>query len=145
MQACAISLTTIVKMYNISCPTQQIATDRETRMLENFFWKWIFCCNCLLKKYGKQINESTLQTHHVYSTLKRGENERFWSIFRFVGFGINSNSFVPRLRSNQSYWYSTLADNVKSQHLLVQSQQWKHHKNVWNLLKVNNEGVVQMW
>ena len=28
-----------------------------------------------------------------------------------------------------------------SRHLLVQSQQWKHQKNVWNMLKVNNKGV----
>ena len=28
---------------------------------------------------------------------------------------------------------------VPSRHLLVQSQQWKHQKNVWNLFKVKIE------
>ena len=30
-------------------------------------------------------------------------------------------------------------DAGPSQHLLVQNQQWKHQKNIWNLFKVNNK------
>ena len=37
MKACVISLTTIVKLYNISCSTQQIATDRETKFIVQEF------------------------------------------------------------------------------------------------------------
>ena len=34
--------------------------------------------------------------------------------------------------------YNTADQNIPYRYLLVQSQQWKHQKSVWNLFKVNN-------
>ena len=105
-------------------------------------WRSIFY---IIKKYGKLVNASTLQIHHVYSTLKRRGNERFWSMFKLVGFMININSFVPKVRRNQAYWCSNLPDKNTMYGLTcskaametaqkcvkpVQSQQWRCRSGV---------------
>ena len=34
-----------------------------------------------------------------------------------------------------AFEYETIFEEQSSRHLLIQGQQWKHHKNVWNLSK----------
>ena len=50
------------------------------------------------------------------------------------GTGTTSMTSVQRLRGCFEQWSRSVFF-----HLLVQSQQWKHQKNVWNLFKVNNK------
>ena len=38
-----------------------------------------------------------------------------------------------------NFGYAFPTNPYPSRHLLVQSQQWKHQNNVWNLTKVNNK------
>ena len=46
----------------------------------------------------------------------------------------------PRLFSN-SCLLSHCSNHFPSRHFLVQSQQWKQKKNVWNIFNVNNKGT----
>ena len=52
--------------------------------------------------------------------------------------------FVQRYLSEQFQWcYKTLLGVPKPcSHLLVQSQQYKHQKKMWNMFKVNNKNYI---
>ena len=60
-------------------------------------------------------------------------------------FGIKTRPTLPKfnliLRHTVTYHF-TLVKNIKIKpliwHLLLQSQQWNHQNNVWNVFKVNN-------
>ena len=59
-----------------------------------------------------------------------------------------------RIRSYKHGFYTKALSNpwkvLPSRHLLVQSQQWKHQNNVWNLFKVNDKdfrikSMMSLW
>ena len=49
-----------------------------------------------------------------------------------------SMQFMIWLRSN-TRTTSRSSETYPNCHVLVQSQQWKHHSNVWNLFKINDK------
>ena len=53
----------------------------------------------------------------------------------------NYNTVKPVATSKQlntNYFLHTLLTE-NSRYLIIQSQQWEHQRNVWNLLKINNK------
>ena len=72
-----------------------------------------------------------------------------WAFIQWIwwGFSIHSrkNCTVIHKHSCRNIRTTTFRNTKKclllSQHLLVQSQQWKRHNNMWNLFKVNNKDI----
>ena len=70
--------------------------------------------------------------------------ENFHRIFWIRGHLYESRNGIKKWNKTISWsslyldFFQLGQDNYSSRHLLVEIQQWKHQKNVWNLFKVNN-------
>ena len=83
---------------------------------------------------SKVNNRTTWKGREIYSNLPIKTPERRHSLWTY---------FTPFSRvSIVDFEQVNVSKVMPSRHLLVQSQQWKHHNNVWNLFKVDNNGFI---
>ena len=98
-------------------------------------WKWVCCC--VAEKMFWKV------------TLKKTENGSFEMVLNVAHLWINTcpkwtikhqrNSMTFYLSFHRWLWsfFALICLNNPIQHLLVQSQQWKHQSNAWNMIKNN--------
>ena len=103
---------------------------------------WILIIFLLLEKKSDFRKNSSLN-----SLLKWKFAVLLWISCATESAWYNSRKFtILRERAFLTLYVET----VTSRHLLVQSQQWKHQNNMWNLFKVNNKdtkttSVTSFW
>ena len=83
---------------------------------------------------AKVNNGNTWKGCEIYSNLPIKTPERRHWLWTY---------FTPFSRvSIVDFEQVNVSKVMPSRHLLVQSQQWEHHNNVWNLFKVDNNGFI---
>ena len=99
-------------------------------------YEWVDLCKPSLNSF---MMENTIIQKPVHCIIKTCVMRHITIIVMFL------SHLVATLQKIRSFFERTKQKSVKknlaipNRYLLVQSQQWKHQKSVWNMFKVNNK------